>query len=156
MRTGLSVVALAVVMDHVFRGAVPKVLPDPQISGFLPRINNVDPARLEVSGIARSQRSVSGARDGCDLAVELADRDSGCSSFSSDACEGFGCGAVERQDSAAEIVPKYLVHSFGDCGAAPALGHYCDSVSEFRFGDGCNEHGAAILGCKPGHHFLFW
>ena len=76
-----------------------------------PRVYQLNAASFKISCVASGHCCSIGARDGCNLAVKLADRPADGAALGGDGCAGFGGGAVVRQATA--------VKAWADGQAAP-------------------------------------
>jgi hypothetical protein len=83
-----------------------------------PRVQQLNAARFEISCVASRHCCCIGARDGCNLTIELTDRAAGSAALGGDGCIGFGGCAVKWQDTAAEIFIQDAFYSFGERSAA--------------------------------------
>ena len=98
-----------------------------------PRVHQLNAARFEISCVASRHCCGIGARDGCNLTIELTDRAAGSAALGGDGCIGFGGCAVKWQDTAAEIFIQDAFYRFGERSAASPRRQDGDAVPQFCF-----------------------
>ena len=98
----------------------------------LPWVNDDNAATFEVSNVAGRNGCAIRTRDRGNLAVELADRPTGCAPIRGNVSIGNGGRVIKRQDTRPKILLQNAIHHASKRSAPMSGGHDGDPETQFR------------------------
>ena len=101
-----------------------------------PRVNQLDATSFKISNVARRNSSRISHRNRSNLTIELADRSSHPTPYSSNGSEGASSSAIKRQNSTTKILLKNSLDNLGERITSPARRQNFHTVPKLGLTDG--------------------